>query len=527
MSTAESAVAPPRTPSLPLVLLIATLGAASWVFREAALGLWQAWTTQEQYSHGVLIPLLAVFLAWQRRRDLLELQARPSWTGALVVLVALTLNLLGQLGSTFALQQYALVLSLVGLIVALRGWRTARMLWPSLLILLFMVPLPNFLLNNISAQLQLISSQIGVWFIRSFGISVFVEGNVIDLGAYKLQVAEACDGLRYLFPLMTLGFIMAYFFRVSMWKRVVLFASTVPLTILMNSFRIGTIGVMVEHWGVRMAEGFLHDFQGWAVFMASGAILVVEMMLLSRLGPHRQSWRQTFGIDFGPDAAPIRPPLAVARMPASLGVCAGLVLTFVAVQLSTVQQSNEIPAREQFFSFPNTLGAWGGKRDVMEQVYLDELKLDDYIMANFVRRDRDLVNFYVAWYDSQRSGQSAHSPRACLPGGGWRITELTDVQLADIRIGSQPLRVNRAQIQLGTQKQIAYYWFQQRGRVITNEYLVKWYLFWDALTRQRTDGALIRLITPLRQGETVESADARLVEFANEIAPRLNRYIPD
>ena len=119
-----------------------------------------------------------------------------------------------------------MLLVVYGLVLALVGWQRAfgssRV---PLAILLFMIPLPKFLLQNFSAQLQLISSQIGVWFIRLFGISVFVEGNVIDLGGYKLQVAEACDGLRYLFPLMTLGFIMAYLFKVEMWKR----AAAVPV----------------------------------------------------------------------------------------------------------------------------------------------------------------------------------------------------------------------------------------------------------------------------------------------------------
>ncbi|MFX8824946.1 archaeosortase/exosortase family protein, partial [Acinetobacter baumannii] len=85
------------------------------------------------------------------------------------------------------------------------------------------------------------------------GISVFVEGNVIDLGSYQLQVADACSGLRYLFPLMTIGLIVAYLYRGAMWKRVVLFLSSVPITILMNSFRVGMIGVLVDRWGTSMA----------------------------------------------------------------------------------------------------------------------------------------------------------------------------------------------------------------------------------------------------------------------------------
>jgi len=144
-----------------------------------------------------------------------------------------------------------------------------------------------------------------------------------------------------------------------------------------------------------------------------------------------------------------------------------------------------------------------------------------------VRGGREQVNFYVAWYDSQRAGNSAHSPRSCLPGGGWRMTHFDRVEVGDVQVAGKPLRANRVQIELGNRKQLVYYWFQQRGRVITNEYLVKWYLFVDSLTRQRTDGALVRLVTPLEIGEPVEQADRRLAEFASQVAPRLERYIPD
>ena len=148
------------------------------------------------------------------------------------------------------------------------------MIWAPLLFLLFMIPLPNFLYNNLSAQLQLLSSELGVAVIRLFDIGVYLEGNVIDLGTYKLQVVEACSGLRYLFPLTSLAFLMAYLFKAAAWKRIVIFLSSIPITLLINSFRIGVIGVLVEYWGPGQAEGFLHDFEGWVVFMSSLGVLL-------------------------------------------------------------------------------------------------------------------------------------------------------------------------------------------------------------------------------------------------------------
>ena len=137
------------------------------------------------------------------------------------------------------------------------------------------------------------------------------------------------------------------------------------------------------------------------------------------------------------------------------------------------------------------------------------------------------VNLYVAWYDSQQSGRSAHSPSTCLPGGGWEMKEFGQVDVPGVAVEGRQLRVNRALIAMGPNRQLVYYWFQQRGRVLTNEYLVKWYLFWDALTRRRTDGALVRLTAPLVEGQDVTEADRELADFARETAPRLRAYIPD
>ena len=164
---------------------------------------------------------------------------------------------------------------------------------------------------------------------------------------------------------------------------------------------------------------------------------------------------------------------------------------------------------------------------MLEQIYLDALKLDDYVIADFARDGRDPVNFFVAWYDTQTAGRTTHSPRACLPAGGWRIVDLKQVEVPGALVNGLPLRANRVEIALGTHRQLVYYWFQQRGRVITNEYVAKWFLFWDSLIQRRTDGALVRLITPLKVGATEQEGDARLAEFAAQAAPQLDRFIPN
>jgi exosortase D (VPLPA-CTERM-specific) len=497
-----------------------------WPFWDGLSAMWVMWVNTPEYSYGLLIPPVAAFLVWQQKDRLEHIRFVGSWVGVVVVLLGGAILVMGQLGTVYTLVQYAYMVTLYGLILSFLGWPGFRVLAVPQLILLFMIPLPQFILYNLSAKLQLLSSQLGVGFMRLFNVSVFLEGNVIDLGGYKLQVADACSGLRYLFPLMTIGFLMAYFYKGALWKRFFLFLSSIPITILMNSFRVGIIGITVEHWGIGMAEGFLHEFQGWMVFMLSTALMLGEIAALNKVGHERGTWRELFGLEF-PAPTPIGAQIRRRKLPVSFLASSALLVMFVAVGIAMPRSAEIYPARASFSEFPAQLGPWRGHNEALEQVYLDQLKLDDYVLANYVVGAGPPVNFYVSYYNSQRKGDAVHSPRSCLPGGGWQMRDFAQRELPLVTVGSHPLHVNRVLIELGDQRQLVYYWFQQRGRIITNEFVVKWYLFWDALTRHRTDGAMVRLITPLPVSASETEADQRLTDFAARVASELPRFAPD
>jgi exosortase D (VPLPA-CTERM-specific) len=495
-------------------------------FWDGLVDMWNIWLTYPEYSHSLLIPPIAAFLIWQQKDRLERVTFVGSWWGAALVACSGILLFLGQLGTIYVLVEYAYLLTVFGLVLAFTGRAAFRLIAVPLFTLFFMVPLPSFVFSNLSSSLQLLSSQVGVWFIRLFGISVFLEGNVIDLGGYKLQVAEACDGLRYLFPLLTLGFLMGYFYKGALWKRVFVFLSSIPVAVIMNSFRIGTIGVMVDRWGIGMAEGFLHEFQGWMVFMVSAALMLGELAVLNLIGRENGTWRQLFGVEF-PASSP-SDSLRMKRATPRPFVAACVLLGGFAVLNGLLPRPAEvIPSRASFLDFPMDLGGWSGRRQSMDGVYIDALRLDDYLLADYTDGGANAVNLYMSYYNSQRKGEAVHSPRACLPGGGWQLSGFDQRTLANVEINSRPLRVNRTVIALGDKRQLVYYWFEQRGRVITNEFAVKLYLFWDALTRHRTDGALVRLIAPLPPGGSEADADRRLADVAGRIAPLLHRYIPD
>lgn len=507
-------------------LVIGAAALLGFIYFAAFNELVRIWGIREEYSYGYLIPFITLFLAWQKKDELERIPFAGSWKGIPIVLLGLVVYVLGELSTLYLVIQYSFLIVLAGLVLAFTGSAGFKVSRIPLIFLVFMIPMPSFFLQELSAQLQLVSSEIGVAFIRLFGISVFIEGNVIDLGTFKMQVVDACSGLRYLFPLMTLAFIAAYFFKVQFWKRAVVFLSSIPITILMNSFRIGIIGVMSEYWGRSMAEGFLHDFEGWAVFMVCTAVLIAEMWLFARFSKDRRPLREVFGIEF-PLPTPKNASVKYRKLPVSFIGAMGLLTAAAVTSVALPQRVEVSPVRQAFSHFPLAIDEWRGKREMLEDIYLNELKLDDYLLVDYLGAPQKPVNLYVAYYASQKKGQSAHSPRTCIPGGGWKITSLASHQLDGVLFKDRPLVVNRTVIQKDEHKQLVYYWFQQRGRNLTNEYLVKWYIFWDALTRNRTDGALMRVTTLVMPGEEVAEADRRLADFVKLTSEPLKAYIPD
>lgn len=493
-------------------------------FGESLLELVHRWSGQEEYGHGFLIPIIVAWLLWARRDALVASFGRPSWAGLVVILLAGFMLVVGKLSALFLLAQVGFVVALIGIILAVGGYSLLKVTFVPIAFLLFAIPLPYFIDAMLSFRLQLISSQLGVFFIRLFQIPVYLEGNVIDLGLYKLQVVEACSGLRYLYPLMSLGFLMAYFFQAPIWQRAIIFLSTIPITILMNSLRIGLVGVLVNSWGPQNADGFIHMFEGWIIFIACSLVLAAEIYLLARL----QSGKRFFEVFHPPQIAaslPKHQESSAARDRAPLLACLPL-LCAVGLAAYFVSTRHEIvPERSLFAAFPSTLGEWRGKTASLDSQTEYFLGLTDYILSDYVKTDGRTVNLYVAYYASQRTGVSPHSPSVCIPGNGWQITDLqrTYYTSSDAKVS---LPLNRVVIERGSSKELVYYWFDERGMKIANEYVSKLYLLRDALFENRTDGALVRLTTPVYPGESENDADKRLQGFTRIAVPALASYLP-
>ncbi|MES2579499.1 MAG: VPLPA-CTERM-specific exosortase XrtD [Pseudomonadota bacterium] len=477
------------------------------------------WNSQEEYGHGYFIPLISIWFLWARKDALLASIGESSWIGPVFIAIGAVGLLLGELTAIFVLIQLSFLLTLIGLVLAYGGKSLLRVSLLPIAFLAFAIPLPYFLGAQLSWRLQLISSELGVAFLRLLGNSVYLEGNVIDLGIYKLQVVEACSGLRYLYPLLSIGFLMAYMYKGKFWQKVFIFLSTIPITVIMNSLRIAMVGVLVNRWGNDMADGFLHYFEGWIIFMVCLLILILEVVILEKIGQKRRFWQ---AVDV-PVIQPAKPnkPESIVKKPLYVSIALILVAS-IAVNLLSDRVEIK-PERKPLATFPTKIDNWVAKESSLSKDVEEFLGVDDYLLADY-KADGSSVNFYVAYYASQRKGVSPHSPQVCMPGGGWIISSLDRITI-DVA-GKKDFHVNRTVINKDNHRQVVYYWFEQRGRHIANEYYMKWYLLLDSIQRNRTDGALVRVTTYIRPSESIEVADKRIQEFLEKSVPLLDTYVP-
>ena len=272
-------------------LLLAALGL---VYTPSLWHLAKTWWTDPDYSFGLFIPFIVLFFLWRMRDDLRRLPAEPARLGLLLIVGSQIIYLVGYLGAEFFLQGFSLIVLLAGLILAARGWATFRKSSFLLLLFLLSIPLPAIILNAVTFPLQLVASAWAESILHLLHIPVFRDGNVLQLDNITLNVAEACSGLRSLASLVTAGVVVAYFLPSRWWLRAIFVLSAIPVALAANAFRVAGTGVLGEFVGQQWANGFLHLFSGWLVFVAAFCFLCGEWALFQRLS---RRYRPTAGVD--------------------------------------------------------------------------------------------------------------------------------------------------------------------------------------------------------------------------------------
>lgn len=303
---------PARQLTKPLIIAAAVV----FAYWGVLVKLGRFWWEDENYSHGLLIPFIIGYILWAERDALRRAERRPSMAlGAAAVLCALLALLAGTAGAELFLQRTSLVLLLAGVVVYLWGWRVLRLALVPLLLLLLAIPIPTIIFNKIAFPLQLFASRCAVESMRLLDIPVLRQGNVIELmplgssTTKKLEVVQACSGIRSLMTLVTLAVVFAYFTypkdenkgadptgkrgrlawlkSYGAWRSLLLVASAVPIAIITNAGRVSGTGILAHYYGTRVADGFFHEFSGWVVYVAAFLLLFAFGWVLDIFGKRK------------------------------------------------------------------------------------------------------------------------------------------------------------------------------------------------------------------------------------------------
>lgn len=260
-----------------------------WLYYHIMVRLVQQWWSDPNFSHGFFVPLFALFVVWQDRERLRSAPVRPSSWGLPIIVLALCTLILGVFGAELFLSRVSLIVLATGLVVFLKGWNWCRALLFPLVFLLLMIPIPAILFSQITFPLQILASKLSAWALPLLGVPVLREGNVINLPAMPLEVAEACSGIRSLLSLTTLAIMYGYLMEKRVGIRVILALASIPIAVAANAFRIVGTGLLVQYWDPDKAEGFFHAFSGWLIFVVSLLMLFAVHRVITVSGRSREA----------------------------------------------------------------------------------------------------------------------------------------------------------------------------------------------------------------------------------------------
>ncbi len=500
---------------------IALLSLTAWLYASILTRLVLQWVgpaRDPNFEHGIFVPLFALFVLWQDRKRLQTIASAPSWSGLPLVLLGLCMLVLGVLGAELFFSRVSLLILLAGLIIHFRGWTFFRAVLFPWAFLILMIPIPNLIISRITFPLQLLASKLASGSLELVGVPVLLQGNVIYIPAMPLEVAQACSGIRSLLTLVTLAIIYGYLMETRIWVRVVLAFAAVPIAVAANSFRIFGTGLIVQYWDPDKAEGFYHAFGGWVIFVVALIMLFAVHRLVCLI------WKP------GP-AAQRDVPRSEKRPVEAAGVKAGsfrfgiVALPMLATAIG-LQAHSSTEIIEHVGSIPMQIGSWTGTDVPLSPEELEILGPGEYLVRNYQNPNQpeNFINLFVPFFPSQRTGDTIHSPDHCLPGAGWIPISREVIRLKDPDGTSIP--VNRYVVSKLGDRQLVLYWFQAHGRVVASEWKAKYYLIRDSILLNRSDGGMVRLMTPMLDGETADAAQARMMKLGSQLLPLIDNYIP-
>ena len=418
--------------------------------------------------------------------------------------------ILGDILMSLYIPSVSFIVVLAGLIYLVGSRSLIQRLWFPLLLLILAIPYEGLGYMSITQTLQLTSSWLAAGILTLLGVPVLLQGNIIDLGTQQLNVVAACSGLRYIASLLIMGVVFCYFFQRRIWKVPILLLSLVPYAILGNALRLATIGIFPA-----FRDGWLHSSLGLSIFVVGFDYLKLINRMVNNLVP--EGPKPTLG-------KVLSEPIGVTGKSishVSPYLCAALgVVLFGGYLVHSVPQAIAMPPIQSLEKFPMQLGSWQGKRQlIVDDQIIQTLHSDSYLEANYVNPTLSPVSLLIVHYNYLGRGKFLHPPTSCFRGAGGII------EASGVLTPYPDCPLNYMVVKEGGRTFLVYYWFLLRGHwsdkdIKSTSKLANLY---DALATRRTDGSLVRLVTPM--GEDSAAAHSRLQFFTEFLKGELPKFI--
>lgn len=491
-----------------------------WLYLDSLPNLFNRWDSKDN-SYCYLVPVLFVYLVFVNRKKIKTLSGGLFWPSLIFLGLSSLFFLSGKIASLETLIYISMWMTTLSGLILVFGFRSLKFWGFPLVILAFAVPPPPFINRMLSFHLKLLSSKLSIPFFRLLNMPVFLEGNHIDLGFTQLQIVDACSGLRYFFPIILLSLVMGYFLNRNNLARLLLTIFSIPVAVITNAFRIVIIGVVSKWYSHDILEGNLHETIGIIIFLLALILLFLGSVTLKRIFPNKNQKNS--------DKHHKSPGMNISR-PQTIwlkSIVFSLFLIGTSLLPGYIISAHQVTEHKDLSSsFPSQINNWQGDRRYLNQNILNSLWADDYISATFKNtKTGNILHLLIPYYQYQTTQHTAHAPTSCLLGSGFNL--ISKRVLEPNKEGKRKFPVQQMVLKKQGQTVLSNFWFEQRGRVITNEYLNKFYLFWDGLTKARTDGALVRIEMYLKPDQSVSQGQKILDPFLSDLKYILNSYIPN
>ncbi len=482
------------------------------------------WWENDDYSYGFLIPAASAYLLWEKRKTLGEIHIRSAWWLTPLLVLFILLSIYGILGSSGNISMPSIPILIILFTGFCFGSESVKRLILPLGFLFFMVPVPSVIERYIGLHLKAVSSRLGGAFIGLFNIPVHVSGNVIDLGVTQFQVVDACSGLRYIFPLLGLGILYAYFFERVFWKRLFCVLVTIPLGVFLNALRIGITGILTEMFGPEVSEGFFHDFSGWILFVVAFLMLFLISRLLTAILPSSAVSKDSVVRQRGHSTTLV----LTGKNTTGAFLFSVAILSIVAVLSLSTSSLPAVTLDGGIQGFPMLIGEWNGTPEIVDPVIIRESGAEEAFSGYYINGSGSEMSLYMGYRSTAflSNENFFHSPTVCIPSSGWVQREVKRRTITNVPYFNN-MEVSEMAIEKEGKRQLLYFWFQTRDEATYDKNINRFHLSLHALRRDNTHDLFIRPITPVYPGEKTEDAEIRMDGFVREMMSVLLQFLKE